>query len=86
MSELSALIQEPLRVSDVELAASLIALGMRPKLLPARDPVYADLVRRYGTDEGFKDLVNRVAAPAASNASSTRPICMGSSLAGKLTM
>lgn len=52
---------EPLRPSDVESAASLIALGMRPKLLPSRDPVYADLVRRYGTDDRFKDLVHRVA-------------------------
>ena len=50
------------RASDVELAASLVALGMRPKLLPARDPVYADLVRRYGADDRFKDLCNRVAA------------------------
>ncbi|MGH3913787.1 MAG: hypothetical protein ACRDTC_10320 [Pseudonocardiaceae bacterium] len=55
-------VPEPLRGSDVELAASLVALGMRPKLLPARDPVYGDLVRRYGTDDRFKDLVNRVAA------------------------
>lgn len=51
-----------LKPSDVEAAASLVALGMRPKLLPARDPVYADLVRRYGTDDRFKDLVNRVAS------------------------
>src|SRR5262249_12865459 len=58
----SALVQEPLRAGDAELAASLVALGMRPKLLPARDPVYADLVRRYGADDRFKDLVNRVAA------------------------
>jgi hypothetical protein len=50
------------RAGDVEAAALLVALGMRPKLLPARDPVYADLVRRYGADDGFKDLVNRVAA------------------------
>lgn len=53
---------EPLKPSDVESAASLVALGMRPKLLPARDPVYADLVRRYRTDDRFKDLVNRVAS------------------------
>lgn len=53
---------ESLKPADVESAASLVALGMRPKLLPARDPVYADLVRRYGTDDRFKDLVNRVAS------------------------
>lgn len=54
--------EDPLKASDVESAASLVALGMRPKLLPARDPTYADLVRRYGTDDRFKDLVNRVAS------------------------
>ena len=32
---------------DVESAARLVAHGMRPKALPARDPAYADLVRRY---------------------------------------
>jgi len=47
---------------DVESAARLVALGMRPKLVPARDPGYADLVRRYGEDDAFKDVVQRVAS------------------------
>lgn len=50
------------RSGDVEAAARLIAFGMRPKQLPARDVVYADLVRRYGEDSGFKQLTNAVAA------------------------
>jgi hypothetical protein len=47
---------------DVESASALVALGMRPKQLPARDAVYAELVRRYTEEDGFKDLVHRVAA------------------------
>ncbi|SFB21452.1 hypothetical protein SAMN05216266_106173 [Amycolatopsis marina] len=47
---------------DVESAARLISFGMRPKQLPARDVVYADLVRRYGEDSAFKQLTNSVAA------------------------
>lgn len=47
---------------DVEAAAQLVALGMRPKQLPGRDAVYANLVTRYGEDDLFKDVVNRTAA------------------------
>jgi hypothetical protein len=47
---------------DVESAARLISFGMRPKQLPSRDVVYADLVRRYGEDSAFKQLTNSVAA------------------------
>ena len=36
-----------IRAQDVESAARLVALGMRPKLVPARDPGYAELVRRW---------------------------------------
>jgi hypothetical protein len=46
----------------VESAARLVALGMRPKQLPARDAVYADLVVRYGQDDEFKTIVQAVAA------------------------
>ncbi|TVT18365.1 hypothetical protein LWP59_21175 [Amycolatopsis acidiphila] len=35
---------------------------MRPKQLPGRDVVYADLVRRYREDNAFKQLTNSVAA------------------------
>lgn len=48
--------------ADVEAAARLIAYGMRPKQLPARDVVYAELVRRYDEDSGFKQATHSVAA------------------------
>jgi hypothetical protein len=51
-----------IRPRDAESAAALVALGMRPKLLPSRDTGYAELVSRYGEDDVFKDLVHRVAA------------------------
>ena len=51
-----------LRPHDVESAARLVAFGMRPKALPARDPGYADLVRRYREDDAFADTVQRVAS------------------------
>lgn len=47
--------------SDVGDAARLVALGMRSKLIPSRDLVYADLVRRYAEDEMFAELVTAVA-------------------------
>jgi hypothetical protein len=53
---------EGLRPRDAESAAQLVALGMRPKQLPSRDSLYADLVTRYRDDDGFKDLVHSVAA------------------------
>jgi len=48
-------------VTDTADAARLVALGMRPKLLPSRDLVYADLVRRHQADEAFADVVTAVA-------------------------
>jgi len=48
--------------SDAESAARLVALGMRPKQLPARDVVYAELVTRYRQDDDFKGIVNAIAA------------------------
>ncbi|HVW45003.1 MAG TPA: hypothetical protein VHC18_27005 [Amycolatopsis sp.] len=48
--------------TDVESAARLVSFGMRPKQLPSRDVVYADLVRRYAEDSSFKQLTNSVAA------------------------
>ncbi|MGW4489317.1 hypothetical protein ACWEOE_36460 [Amycolatopsis sp. NPDC004368] len=47
---------------DAEAAARLVAFGMRPKQLPARDVVYGELVRRYGEDNAFKALTHAVAA------------------------
>ena len=52
----------PVTTGDAESAARLISFGMRPKQLPGRDVVYADLVRRYSEDSAFKQLVNSVAA------------------------
>ncbi|UQS25552.1 hypothetical protein L1857_23420 [Amycolatopsis thermalba] len=52
----------PVTTGDAESAARLISFGMRPKHLPSRDVVYADLVRRYGEDSAFKQLTNSVAA------------------------
>lgn len=53
---------EQIRMVDAADAARLVALGLRPKLLPARDLIYADLVRRYRQDPVFADLVEAVAA------------------------
>lgn len=50
------------RPSDVESAARLVAHGMRPKALPARDAGYEELVRRYRDDDAFADTVQRVAS------------------------
>lgn len=52
----------PINAGDAEAAARLISFGMRPKQLPGRDVVYADLVRRYTEDTAFKQLVHAVAA------------------------
>ena len=48
--------------ADAGDAARLIAFGMRPKLLPSRDLAYLDLVKRYGEDEAFRDIVEAVAS------------------------
>ena len=53
---------EYLSIADVGDAARLVAFGMRPKLLPSRDLAYLDLVKRYGEDERFRDVVEAVAA------------------------
>jgi len=55
-------VADGLRASDAEDAARLIALGLRPRQLPSRDVVYADLVRRHEQDPAFTDLVDAVAA------------------------
>src|SRR5205823_717351 len=53
---------DAIHAADAADAARLIALGLRPKQLPARDLIYADLVRRYQQDPVFADLVEAVAA------------------------
>ncbi|MFE7868754.1 hypothetical protein ACFUYE_00170 [Micromonospora humida] len=46
---------------DVTAAASLVAFGLRPKLLPARDPAYRSLVIRHRDDDAFAVIVTAVA-------------------------
>ncbi|MCQ8190133.1 hypothetical protein [Streptomyces rugosispiralis] len=46
---------------DAEAAGRLIGYGFRPKIRPARDSVYAALVKRYAEDPDFETLVTRYA-------------------------
>ena len=41
---------ETVFMEDVVDGARLLALGMRPKLIPSRDGIYADLVKRFAED------------------------------------
>jgi hypothetical protein len=47
-------------LSMVADASRLIAFGLRPRSRPARDEMYAQLVRRFGTDDDFAALVRAV--------------------------
>ncbi|SHL51568.1 hypothetical protein SAMN05216499_104315 [Actinacidiphila paucisporea] len=47
---------------DVADAARLVGFGLQPKLLPARDVEYAELVRRHREDPGFARIADAVAA------------------------
>ncbi|WP_069812137.1 hypothetical protein [Streptomyces sp. TP-A0874] len=47
---------------DAADAARLVAFGLQPKLLPARDPEYTDLLRRHRDDPAFARLADAVAA------------------------
>ena len=47
--------------ADVADASRLVSFGLQPKLLPARDAEYAELVRRYRDDPGFARLADAVA-------------------------
>jgi hypothetical protein len=53
---------DALRTVDAANAARLVAMGLRPRQLPARDIEYAELVRRYQQDPAFADLVEAVAS------------------------
>ncbi|MFF4158058.1 hypothetical protein [Streptomyces sp. NPDC001678] len=48
--------------ADAADAARLIAFGLQPKLQPARDAEYADLLRRHRDDPAFARLADAVAA------------------------
>ncbi|MYV67554.1 hypothetical protein GT043_16800, partial [Streptomyces sp. SID2131] len=47
--------------ADAADAARLVSFGLQPKLLPARDAEYADLLRRYREDPAFARLADAVA-------------------------
>lgn len=47
-------------VSAVVEASQLVAFALRPKVRPARDGDYFELVRRYREDDGFAELVKAV--------------------------
>src|SRR5690606_11153304 len=47
--------------ADAADAARLVAFGLQPKLQPARDQEYADLLRRYREDPSFARIADAVA-------------------------
>ncbi|THA75185.1 hypothetical protein E6R60_16710 [Streptomyces sp. A0642] len=47
--------------ADAADASRLVAFGLQPKLLPARDAEYAELLRRYREDPAFARLADAVA-------------------------
>ncbi|MEV6327551.1 hypothetical protein [Streptomyces sp. NPDC051909] len=51
----------PLTPADAADAARLVSFGLQPKLLPARDHEYAELLRRYREDTAFARLADAVA-------------------------
>jgi hypothetical protein len=55
-------VREHAGIADIADAARLIAFGMRPRLLPARERAYAELVRRYQGDETFAAATGAVAS------------------------
>ncbi|ADI05122.1 hypothetical protein SBI_02001 [Streptomyces bingchenggensis BCW-1] len=52
----------PFTPADAADAARLVAFGLQPKLLPARDVEYAELLRRHRDDPAFARLADAVAA------------------------
>ncbi|WTJ96864.1 hypothetical protein OG607_40530 [Streptomyces sp. NBC_01537] len=48
--------------ADAADAARLVSFGLQPKLLPARDAEYAELIRRHREDPPFARLADAVAA------------------------
>ncbi|GAA0426934.1 hypothetical protein GCM10010357_55640 [Streptomyces luteireticuli] len=52
----------PLTPADAADAARLIAFGLQPKLQPARDAEYTELLRRHREDPAFARLADAVAA------------------------
>ncbi len=52
----------PVTPADAADAARLVSFGLQPKLLPARDAEYAELLRRYREDPPFARLADAVAS------------------------
>jgi hypothetical protein len=52
----------PVTPADAADAARLVAFGLQPKLQPARDQEYTELLRRYREDPPFARLADAVAA------------------------
>ncbi|MFD8960801.1 hypothetical protein ACFV0W_28645, partial [Streptomyces anulatus] len=53
--------QPPVTPAHAADAARLVSFGLQPKLLPARDAEYADLLRRYREESAFARLADAVA-------------------------
>ncbi|MER7988590.1 hypothetical protein ABTY53_23810 [Streptomyces noursei] len=51
-----------LNPADAADAARLVSFGLQPKLLPARDAEYAELLRRYRDEPAFARLADAVAS------------------------
>nr|WSW70432.1 hypothetical protein OG461_31880 [Streptomyces sp. NBC_00995] len=51
----------PVTPADAADASRLVAFGLQPKLLPARDAEYAELLRRYREEPAFARLADAVA-------------------------
>lgn len=52
----------PVTPADTADAARLVAFGLQPRLLPARNEEYTELIRRYRDDPPFARLADAVAA------------------------
>ncbi|MFG2227523.1 hypothetical protein [Streptomyces sp. NPDC048644] len=52
----------PVTPADAADAARLVAFGLQPKLVPARDAGYAELLRRHRDEPAFARLADAVAA------------------------
>lgn len=52
---------ETVGMEDVMNGARLLSFGMRPKLIPSRDLIYAELVKRFAEDGPFRELTEAIA-------------------------
>jgi hypothetical protein len=52
---------ETVFMEDVVDGARLLAFGMRPKLIPSRDLIYAELVKRFAEGGPFRELTETIA-------------------------